>query len=348
MEKRLLLSILITTYNRSHFLDQLLQSLYDNNCVRSDIEIIVLNNGSEDETDIVLQKYKKLLTNMRVYREKTTLEFTGGYFLLSSLAKGEYVWFIGDDDYLLQKIDKTLLKYLKLRNIDIALLNMDFYLQETPFSSRYIVSQRKNWFKKDENFIYENYVNFFRDVNDPCALLTQISVCVCKRNIFKRFCNRESLHKYDKSNSHHVYIYMSVLRRSKNILYINDKMMCLRVGECSVSFLSLEGRKQRIMIGAIYFLSMIRDVFNEKWIEYKVKKILLRYDVMVIIIGAKLKLKDAGLQYYLEIFNMLKYEYKWIPFFWIGILPAILIPSIVYKMAYKCYKFFKNFTSDVF
>jgi len=94
------LSICIPTYNRSSSLEALLKkiiSLKSNH----NIEIIVSNNCSTDNTDFICKKIKEQEKNFKYIRQKENLGFALNVEAVIKEANGKYLWLLGDDDLLL-------------------------------------------------------------------------------------------------------------------------------------------------------------------------------------------------------------------------------------------------------
>ncbi len=330
-----LLSILITTYNRAYFLRQLLESILNRCGSFDDVEIVVFDNGSTDSTRYVIREFKKIIPNLRSYRVDKTLDFTGGYFELSKLGKGEYFWYIGDDDIVTDSID-IVVHFLKENRPDIALLNHWFYIQEEENKPKKMMRKKDNFlFKENRTILFKDYKNYLRKVKHINGFFTHISPCIVKRKEFLKHISDDIIGKYRKSRSHHIFIYLSVLRDSSSVAYINEKMVCLRTGATFEEWTTPSGRLERIRMGSEYFLEMVKDVFGEGEETDIFKRLILKNDIFILIIGSKLKLNNADITYYLKVFRMLKDKYKFIPFFWYGIVPSMLIPSFLYKLAYR-------------
>ena len=62
-----MITICIPTFNRSKFLQELLQSIYN---AKQNIPIILSNNNSTDDTNKVIQIYKKKLANFVSIQQK--------------------------------------------------------------------------------------------------------------------------------------------------------------------------------------------------------------------------------------------------------------------------------------
>jgi len=65
------------------------------------IEVIVSDNGSTDNTPSVVSKYEHSFCNLRYYRNATNIGFNQNMLLLlTTYATGQYLWFLGDDDFV--------------------------------------------------------------------------------------------------------------------------------------------------------------------------------------------------------------------------------------------------------
>ncbi len=89
-----LVSIVINCYNRAHFLEQTMETVFAQ--TYHPIEIIVIDDGSKDETPQLMAKYEN---KIRYYRQENqgiaVSRTTGG-----RMARGEYIAFQDDDDLM--------------------------------------------------------------------------------------------------------------------------------------------------------------------------------------------------------------------------------------------------------
>lgn len=90
------ISIAICTYNRAFFLEKCLSSLYENFANRNDLEILVVDNNSNDNTKDIVNSYRKKYSNLKYFfEEKPGLSIARNN--ATDNAKGEYLAFIDDD-----------------------------------------------------------------------------------------------------------------------------------------------------------------------------------------------------------------------------------------------------------
>lgn len=92
-----LISIIIPAYNSERVITRCVQSLL--NQTYNDFEIIIVNDGSKDKTQIICNKFSQSDSRIRVLtkqNEGRVIARREGYLL----AKGEYIMFVDHDDYL--------------------------------------------------------------------------------------------------------------------------------------------------------------------------------------------------------------------------------------------------------
>ena len=96
------MSICIPTFNRAAALDNKLAELArEIEPVKDDVEVCVSDNGSTDGTRAVLKKWEKTLP-LAHSRNDMNLGFDRNVLAVTSLASGEYVWYLADDDRMVE------------------------------------------------------------------------------------------------------------------------------------------------------------------------------------------------------------------------------------------------------
>ena len=92
MIRQELVTVIIPTYNRANYLVQSLESVLAQ--TYGNLEVIVVNDGSTDETKATLEPYR----NRMSYFEKTNGGKSSALNLGLKHISGEYVWIFDDDD----------------------------------------------------------------------------------------------------------------------------------------------------------------------------------------------------------------------------------------------------------
>lgn len=93
-----LISVGIPSYNRAHKIGETIDSILNQKC--SNIEILISNNASTDDTKQVCEEYQKNDSRIKYYEQKTNIGAYANYDFLKEQAKGKYFMWICDDDQL--------------------------------------------------------------------------------------------------------------------------------------------------------------------------------------------------------------------------------------------------------
>ena len=127
MNNKPLLSICIPTYNRAHYLRECLDNIvcqFKNREVNDQVEIVISDNASEDNTRKVVEEYQKRFSNIRYFKNSQNLGFDRNVDRVISEAKGVFCWTLSDDDYLQNKALKFVIKAIK-ENPEVAYIFID-------------------------------------------------------------------------------------------------------------------------------------------------------------------------------------------------------------------------------
>lgn len=92
------LSVIIPTYNRAEKLEKCLEALKNQSLALGSFEVIIVNDGSTDETSAILKKWVEAWPILRVLSEQNSGQGIARNKALK-LAQGQVVLFIGDDIY---------------------------------------------------------------------------------------------------------------------------------------------------------------------------------------------------------------------------------------------------------
>ena len=104
IESKPILSICIPTYNRAEFLDKTLESIVIQNAFlnTNDVEIVIADNCSEDNTSLVVKKYTDIFPEKIIYiKNEANIGAVNNYENALSLATGTFAKL--HNDYLLIK-----------------------------------------------------------------------------------------------------------------------------------------------------------------------------------------------------------------------------------------------------
>ena len=109
------LSIIVPLYNVEKYIEKCILSLVNQDF--RDYEIIVVNDGSPDESANIVNELKIKYPNVLLFHKENGGLSSARNFGLEK-AKGEYVWFVDSDDWIEPDIISLLYKHVKESNLD--------------------------------------------------------------------------------------------------------------------------------------------------------------------------------------------------------------------------------------
>ena len=115
------LSIIVPVYNSQEFLSRCLDSLLSQNV--SDFEVIVINDGSTDSSQALIDNYWLKYPNIiKSFSLQNGGQGRARNFALN-IAEGDYIGFVDSDDYIDAEMFSKLINLIELEDADIAVCN---------------------------------------------------------------------------------------------------------------------------------------------------------------------------------------------------------------------------------
>lgn len=115
------ISIIIPVYNTESYLRKCLGSCVKQGILSSDYEIIVVNDGSPDKSQLIIDEYVERYDNIISIKQENgglSNARNAGF----NIAKGEYVWFVDSDDMLADNSIHNILNTICEEEVDCILL----------------------------------------------------------------------------------------------------------------------------------------------------------------------------------------------------------------------------------
>ncbi|MDO5971190.1 glycosyltransferase [Flavivirga aquimarina] len=112
------LSILIPMYNANKYIGNCLDSLLNQDISKDEYEIIVMDDGSTDNSVELVKKYQLKSSNIILHEEENVGTYSTRNKLFK-LAKGKYIYNIDADDYIVHNSLGALLKIAFQNDVDV-------------------------------------------------------------------------------------------------------------------------------------------------------------------------------------------------------------------------------------
>src|SRR5680860_239451 len=151
-----LVSVALCTYNGEMYLKELMESLIFQNY--SNLEIVVVDDCSTDNTFKILSAYTHRFTNLRLYQNETNIGFTKNFEKAIRLCKGAFIALCDQEDiWDLQKINHI------VRNIksNVLIYHDSQFIDEAGNIINKKLSDLVNFYSGDkpEAFIFFNCIS---------------------------------------------------------------------------------------------------------------------------------------------------------------------------------------------
>lgn len=149
-------SIIIPVYNVEKYLERCLLSVLEQNISCSEYEIIIVNDGSTDNSGLIINKFVERYPNViSFYQENEGLSSARNLGIQKS--KGDYLFFIDSDDFLIENSLKIILDTVIKDDLDCIAFEyqkIDENGNLLPVKKYY----KENKIVSGEDFLYNNVI----------------------------------------------------------------------------------------------------------------------------------------------------------------------------------------------
>ena len=257
-------SIIIPTYNVENYIIETLNSCWNQNILSTQYEIIVVDDGSTDNTLKVVEEFASKHKNIKVYTQENDGAPGKARNKGIDVSSGEYLYFLDSDDLLPKNILEDLYQKVVNNNADILIgKNIRFDDKGNKWGE----------YSLDEGFVdFENSSYFERD---------KISN-VAHTRIFKReFIVNNDIRFIRKYPSQDTY-FSTIANYKAKTIYLYDKVIYLyrdRLDEDSKSL--MQKRDYNTFYGRLMSMGTLVDHFNK--VDNKYAEHLFNYRLRGII-----------------------------------------------------------------
>jgi abequosyltransferase len=260
------LSICIPTYNRANYLVQALDSILKQS--PSDIEIIISDNASTDDTELIISDYLLKYKQIKYFRHANNVGADQNYLKVIELANSDYCWLLGSDDLINHGAMVRVLNEIKSK-ADVYMCG----LISCDLDMRAMYTHKI--FKSNQDFVFnlsnpEQRAFFFNLALTTTALFSYISSLIINK---KKWDDVDvDLNFFIGSLWVHVGKILGMIPNGLVVTYINEPLILKR--EYNDSFMS-EGIVKRYKISIFGYRRIMNKFFGVHSFEaYSIRRVL--------------------------------------------------------------------------
>lgn len=150
-----MLTIAIPVYNVSQYVEKCIRSCYNQDVPVSDYEIVIVNDGSKDNSLQICEKLQKEFPSLKIITQKNK-GLSGARNTGLVHAQGEYIWFVDSDDWIEENCLGEIFSLLRLYKSDIFWLGHDVIVNNSSYR-KFIPTKITNPISGEEMFT--NHLN---------------------------------------------------------------------------------------------------------------------------------------------------------------------------------------------
>ena len=151
---RNLVSIIVPIYNSEKTIERCIKSII--NQTYSNIEIILIDDGSTDKTEFICKKYEEEDERITfVKRDNSGVSNARNYGI--KISKGKYIQFVDSDDYIDKYFVEKMVKSIEKNNADLVICGINIVKREKMYSNA-IASKNINDLRIEKK-IFNNLVD---------------------------------------------------------------------------------------------------------------------------------------------------------------------------------------------
>ena len=221
-----LISIIIPTYNNEKEIERCLKSIITQ--TYTNIEMIVINDGSTDSTQSILEKYAKKDKRIKIlFQDKQGVSNARNYGM--KYAKGEYLAFVDADDWIEETMYEKLMKKMQEYDCDIVRCNYEVNINEKntiETGSLYDLGSKKISLQESNQKLFSYFMRFMpsyiwlllikRSSFTNLEFDNELIILEDKLFYYDLFCQGKTIYFYDEILYHYYKNKISVTNSKKN------------------------------------------------------------------------------------------------------------------------------------
>ena len=317
----------IPTYNRSALLNQCLERIFSE--VGYDIEVVIVDGGSTDETSLVIKSYIDNGYDIKYFKRDLRCGVDLDIIKCIELSSADFCWLFSDDDLLEVDAFDAINRIVSV-NPSAAGFSLDYQAYDLHLNYK-VKTVPANVNARPTKIplvmtIDEAFINLGQHLGFISSQIVnrKLWLEVMKKYDYVRFCNSWII----------IYMIGKMLQLNNCWVFIPLKAVRCRTG--NDSFLADHGIYGRQIIAHVNYLEVIAELFPIKGATYTFVCINMIKVRMARSLAVIKSYNPAYLLQYRILKIYIKFYYKF-SIFWFKIVPIFFIPNIFFIYLKKYY-----------
>lgn len=270
------ISVIVPVYNSEKYLSECLDSIV-NQTIFEQLEIIIINDGSTDNSQSIIDRYNKKYSNVHsIIQKNKGITKTRSVGLQN--AKGEYIGWVDSDDIIELNMFEKMYSIAKANDADFISCDYDMFPEE--------VKLKSHWYKQYQGTVDWQFVE--RNTQQWNKLVKRELLDRVNMSYWMEYCGEGA--------------YAFAIIAATKIITLKDCLYHYRVGHLS---LSSNMKNSQWYINNVtkvkrQYEGIIALGFGDKWSEYFNYRIIYAV-IMVLIVSSSLSEKRIYLKYKKEL-----------------------------------------------
>lgn len=227
-QKEIKITLTIPVYNAGKYLRDLLDSILKQTISQEDIEVIMVDDLSTDNSRDIMDEYAEKYTNFASVKLPQNNKIAGTARNKGmEMARGKYLMFADADDFLPENAMQTMYEAIESKNADFVTAN-------------YINADEDGTVWTKPIFDLEKYTNFKLSITDYNKSFFVLNGSACNKIYRRKFIQSHGIKFLEGVPAEDAYFNTYAFMESENVYYISDIVYCYRQrnmsGVQSVSF----------------------------------------------------------------------------------------------------------------
>lgn len=248
-----MVSILIPVYNREKFIEETVQSA--TNQTYQNIEIIIVDNNSTDDTWNILKKLSKKDKRIKIFQNETNIGPVRNWKRCIEEASGEYGKILWSDDLIAAEFLEKTVPFLENEDVGFVFTGTEIFIDGTDKTSEHYFIGNTGIYES-EKYIQGVLFEGGYPVSPGCALFRLKDL---KENLLIQIPNKINSDFSMHAIGNDLLIFLLTANQYNNFAFINEKLSFFRVHDSSITIQSNNGKLPlHYSLAKAYFLENYR------------------------------------------------------------------------------------------